>query len=362
MLEYFTYKRFKKNKAEKEKEKREADKTPVKNEAEASGSSTKPSASPAAAAVPAAAVDVLDKPEPQQTPLLHEEEQSFFERLTSGHMSLSELAGASDDEADRPALPPRVKTPDLTWDSDAESFVRGGAAGPTQGKGKGKATAPDGPSTLNATKKNAAALGRRISLMVRRPKKDAADAAAVHPTNLAVPEPEADRETDDLARVLDNLNLAAQNNRAFSLGAESGELLQKFTLVLKDLVNGVPTAVDDLKGLLDDRDGALARNFEKLPGSMKKLVTQLPTKLTGSLAPELVAAAAKSQGVAHDDASSAGLKSTAKDLLLPKNVAELVTKPSAIVGMLKAIMNALKLRWPAFIGTNVIWSVALLRT
>jgi len=350
MLEYFTYKRFKKNKDEKEKGGK--DKAPVKDEAEASGSSTKPSA-PAAAA----ATQVLDPPEPQQTPLLDDAEQSFFERLTSGHVSLSELGGGGDDEADRPPLPPRVKTPDLNWDSDADSFVRAPAPdkATAKGKDKGKGKAADGPSTLDATKKNAAALGRRISLIVRRPKKD------VKPTNLAVPEPEADRETDDLTRVLDNLNLAAQDNRAFSLGAESAELVQKFTLVLKDLVNGVPTAVDDLKGLLDDRDGALARNYEKLPGSMKKLVTQLPTKLTGSLAPELVAAAAKSQGVEHEDSSSSGLKSTAKELLLPKNMAELVTKPSAIIGMLKAIMNALKLRWPAFIGTNVIWSVALLR-
>ena len=48
-------------------------------------------------------------------------------------------------------------------------------------------------------------------------------------------------------------------------------------------------------------------------------------------------------------------------LLLPSNLQELITKPGAIVTMLKAIMNALKLRWPAFIGTNVIWSVAIFR-
>ncbi len=46
-------------------------------------------------------------------------------------------------------------------------------------------------------------------------------------------------------------------------------------------------------------------------------------------------------------------------MLMPKNLAELVTKPGAVIGMLKSIMNALKLRWPAFIGTNVIWSLAL---
>jgi hypothetical protein len=38
---------------------------------------------------------------------------------------------------------------------------------------------------------------------------------------------------------------------------------------------------------------------------------------------------------------------------------DLVTKPGAVVSLLKAIMNALKLRWPAFMGTNVLLSLAL---
>ncbi|CRK18072.1 hypothetical protein BN1708_017629, partial [Verticillium longisporum] len=101
---------------------------------------------------------------------------------------------------------------------------------------------------------------------------------------LAVVEPkkvdpsEEARERDDLSRVLDDLNLGAQNNKAFALSAESNELVRKFTLVLKDLVNGVPTAVDDLKALVDDRDGTLKKNYDKLPSSMKKLVAGLPDK------------------------------------------------------------------------------------
>lgn len=96
-----------------------------------------------------------------------------------------------------------------------------------------------------------------------------------------------------------------------------------------------------------------------LTGEQKKLVTNLPTKLTSTLAPELLAVAAESQGLRDVDASQGGIKDQAMKLLIPKNMSELITKPGAVVGMLKAIMNALKLRWPAFIGTNVIWSVAL---
>jgi hypothetical protein len=183
-------------------------------------------------------------------------------------------------------------------------------------------------------------------------------------SKLAAPSPEVDSERDDLARVLDDLNLSAKNNKAFSLSVESTELLQKFTLVLKDLVNGVPTAVHDLTSLLDDKDGTLANNYEKLPSSLKKLVTQLPEKLTSTLAPELLAVAAEAQGLSAAEAGAAGagaagLKGAAKKLMTPKNLKDLVTKPGAVVSMLKGIMNALKLRWPAFMGTNVIWSLAL---
>ena len=323
MLEYFGYKKYKKYKAEKEKE---ADKG---KQPETDGTAAGPSSKPAA--------PVRVATRPTESPVLDDEDESFFARLTSGQVSVEEL-DANDDVASRPPLPPRVKTPDLTWDSDADSFMAA--------KKPKEPAAAKGPNTAEK-------LGRRISVLVRRPKKD------VKPTNLVVPEPEAQKEQDDLSRVLDDLNLSAKNNRAFSVSDESAELLRKFTLVLKDLVNGVPTAANDLRGLLEDRDGTIAKSFDSLPKSLKKLVTQLPEKMGNSLAPELMAAAAASQGVAHEDSSKAGLKGTAKSLLMPKNLQELITKPSAIIGMLKAIVNALKLRWPAFVGANVIWSIAL---
>lgn len=324
MLEYFGYQKYKKYKQGKEDDKGKQPATPT--EAVASSSKT---TSP---------VEVVTKPRPSEAPVLDADDESFFARLTSGQISVDELNDDAD-EGSRPPLPPRIKTPDLTWDSDAESFTAR----------KPKEQEKDVKKEPNVAEK----LGRRISVLVRRPKKD------VKPTNLVVPEPEADKEQDDLSRVLDDLNLSAKNNRAFSLSTESSELMGKFTVVLKDLVNGVPTAADDLKNLLEDKDGTISKSFESLPKSLKKLVTQLPEKMTSSLAPELMLAAAESQGLKHGDNSKGGLKSTAKSLLLPKNLQELVTKPGAVVGMLKAIVNALKLRWPAFVGANVIWSIAL---
>lgn len=330
MLEYFAYKKFKKNKAEKEdkgkgKDKEEPETVPTTSDNTATAKSPSQSG---------------------PTPVLDDDDQNFLERLTS---SFSHMYDAnSDDEGPKPALPPRVKTPDLTWDSDSESFRR-------------MAETEEAPKDT-VTTKTKEKKPNRISLLLRRNTKKGTSSGLTPPADnkLAVPTPEADREKDDLTRVLDELNLSARNNKAFSLSDESTELVRKFTVILKDLVNGVPTAVNDLTSLLDDPDGALAKNYEKLPSSLKKLVTQLPEKLSSTLAPELLAVAAEAQGLTTEDAAAkGGVKGAAKRLLVPKNLKELVTKPGAVVTMLKSILNALKLRWPAFMGTNVIWSLAL---
>lgn len=168
------------------------------------------------------------------------------------------------------------------------------------------------------------------------------------------------KEEDDINRVLDDLNLAAVNNRAFSVSKESQELVQKFTVILKDLVNGVPTAYDDLVHLLDDSQGTLAKSYDHLPSFLKKLITQLPDKMTKYLAPELLAVAAEAQGLNAASASkSGGLGGMAKNFFKVSSLKDLVAKPGAVVSLLKTILNALKVRWPAFMGTNVLLSLAL---
>lgn len=332
MLEYFAYKKFKKNKAEKAAAAAAAAQENAPSSPAPGGSSPAPRRTPSTALATA-------------TPLLTADDERFLERLTSP------TTGSAHDEdveeGPRPPLPPRIKTPDLTWDSDSESFVKGGpSSSPSQAK-----------TTAVGTAKDKAKAGiNRVSVFLK------SKAPSSNNKQLAVPSSsrqEVAREEDDLTRVLEDLNLAARNNKAFALSADSNELVRKFTLVLKDLVNGVPTAVNDLTSLLDDRDGVLSKNYEKLPSSLKKLVTQLPDKLSESLAPEILAAAAGAQGISAEEAKKGGIKGAAKRMLIPKNLKELVTKPGAVVSMLKGIMNALKLRWPAFMGTNVIWSLAL---
>ncbi|POS79278.1 hypothetical protein DHEL01_v202339 [Diaporthe helianthi] len=321
MLEYIAYRKFKKNRDRKVEERAK-----LQDEAEAARSRSK---SPTASTLG-----------PAPGPVLSDDEQLFFERLTSED-------GFSDENGKRPPLPPRMKTPDISWDSDTDSYVRNEDVEPKE-KGRGK------EKTGDIKRSDSKQQPSRFSFFTRKTGKN-----DLQPTNLTVPKAEEEREKDDINKVLDDLNLSARNNKTFSLSKESAEIVGLFTVVLQDLVNGVPTATNDLKKLFDDHDGTLAKNYEKLPKSMQKMVTTLPNKLTGALAPELLAVAAESQGLKGDDAPKGGIKDQAMKLLVPKNISELVTKPSAIVGMLKAIMNFLKVRWPAFIGTNAIWSIAL---
>jgi hypothetical protein len=124
----------------------------------------------------------------------------------------------------------------------------------------------------------------------------------------------------------------------------------------------VPTAYDDLVGLLNDSQGTLAKQYDHLPSFLQKLITQLPNKLTSNLAPELLAVATEAQALnvgASAASAGAGFAGAAKSFLRPNSLKDLVTKPGAVVSLLKAIMNALKLRWPAFMGTNVLLSLGL---
>ncbi|OHE95225.1 hypothetical protein CORC01_09486 [Colletotrichum orchidophilum] len=361
MLEYLSYKKFKKYKTEKEA-KEAASAAAVEGEREHNNGS------------PAATAGTLhpdSRPSPtrRQTssqsvsttasaatgggpaPLLNRKDEAFFRRILADAHEVD-----SDDESVRPALPPRSKTPEYTWEDSSESR-RATAAEPSQTPKKAATVAVD-PKADAAS--GSSKIPSRIAFLFNKAKGTAGDKDKQLAPTKAVPAQEAAREEDDLSRVLDDLNLSARNNKAVPLSAESSELVSKFTLVLKDLVNGVPTAVDDLKSLVEDRDGTLAKTFDKLPNSMKKLVTQLPDKFTASLGPEVLAAAAKSQGIHHAEfAAEEGIKGAAKKMFTPTSFADLVTKPGAVVGMLKAIVNALKLRWPAFIGANVIWSVSI---
>lgn len=160
---------------------------------------------------------------------------------------------------------------------------------------------------------------------------------------------------------MERLNLAAENNRVFSISDETRELLRKFNLVLKDLINGVPTACHDLESLLTNGHKQLQQTYNDLPGFLKKLIKQLPDKVTDTLGPELLAAAAEkaeTSGVNIENVGKAAAAASKMGFKTP-NLKELVGKPTAIVGMLRSIVAFLRARFPAIMSMNVLWSLAL---
>lgn len=362
MLEYFSYKKIKKHRAE-------------KAAAEEAAHATE--AGPAADQTPAqtqAPVPEI-KTEANDASAQRQERHSTEHRHSSDTPPLSPVIDQDDeawlrsileDDSPPPPLPPRIKTPQIDLSSASESELEAVKELDSKSKKEQEKDKKKHEKEMKKEKKEKEKKEKekekekeekhpnRLTALFTRHKKQGDE---LKPEDVVVSTQEAEQETKDLGNVLDRLNLQAKNNKIVSLSNESSELLSRFTQVFKDLANGVPTAYNDLASLIEDRDGAINRGFEKMPSSLQKLVTQLPDKLTSSLAPEILAAAAESQGLKAQ--TEKGVKEAAMDLLKPQNLTDLVTKPGAIVSMLKAVVNALKVRWPAFIGTNVIWSVAL---
>ncbi|KAI0539489.1 hypothetical protein GGR58DRAFT_234423 [Xylaria digitata] len=348
MLEYFSYKKVKKHREQKATEKQK-EKEREKGKEEEKPATSETTQDTAAVASPKIISTPAENDPIEGTPVLDHEDEKFLEQLTSANPN---IANPENEDETPPPLPPRVKTPVFDLDSDTSSVSS--KTGDKDAQSKSKSKGKEKEASINDKPK-------RFTFSLRRKPvaPPSSSTAGLEPDHLAVPTSEAAAEQTDLARVLDDLDLSAKNNRAFSLSSESADMARKFTQVLKDLVNGVPTAYGDLVSLLDDRDGVIARTFEKLPSGMKKLVAQLPEKVTSSLAPEILAVAAEAQGLSPEGSKDGGLKDAAKKFLTPSNLHDLVTKPGALVGLLKGIVNALKTRFPAFIGTNVLWSLAV---
>ncbi|KAJ6259771.1 hypothetical protein Dda_5412 [Drechslerella dactyloides] len=157
-------------------------------------------------------------------------------------------------------------------------------------------------------------------------------------------------EEKELHDALDALSLAAQDGKAFSLSSDTREILQKFTQILKDMINGVPTAYDDLINLFETSSKQLQSTFDDMPGFLKTLTKKIPGALGLS---EKALAAGEGAG------AGAGLAAQAATLSIP-TLRQIVTKPGIVADTLKTVVNAIKLRFPGIaLGTNVILSMAL---
>lgn len=302
-------------------------------------------------------------------PVLDEEDEKFLERLA---------AIASEPEGTPPPLPGR---PAVVIDEKGQQKV-GKDAQEALMDGADKIALPNSPAEKrplssyfalpkfgkktdkeqDATAKDKKGKGK-VTQAERNELADTLLAAAQK--SKAAEEAEVEKETQDLTKILEELNMSAINNRVFSFSKESEELLHKFTLVLKDIINGAPTAYNDLEKLFTDYDAQLKKMYGGLPPFLQNFVKSLPAKMTATLGPELLAASAEKPGFdAKMRAAGEGSKSKKSRLPgVPKipSLKQLVSAQGAVATALRSIVNFLKFRFPALAtGTNLIMSLAVM--
>jgi len=172
--------------------------------------------------------------------------------------------------------------------------------------------------------------------------------------------------------MLSNLKLSSLNNSVVGISHETQHLLENFTVVLKDVVNGGPEAYHDLDKLLTERGEQLDSLFGSMPPFLQTLVKALPVKMYGAMAPQ-VAAAMSSEGkeasateVASDEEAEVTVStSSEKDTKKKKHgvvpsVQSLIKEQGTVAAMLRSILNFLQARFPLFVtGSNVLMSVAV---
>lgn len=184
--------------------------------------------------------------------------------------------------------------------------------------------------------------------------------------------PEAKEQDErEVSVLLDRLNLSAINNRVFSFSDQSQRLYADFTLILKDIVNGAPTAWEDLETLLKENEKHLEQMFKNMPPFVQTLVKSLPAKFASSMGPEIMAMAGDKPGndlkkqmeAASAASSSANMPSynlKKKQKKKVPNIKDLASSKGTVTSMLTNIVNFLKVRFPAFVtGTNVVMSLAV---
>ena len=299
-----------------------------------------------------------------ETPVLSEEDEAFLNHITS--------------DENPPPLPARPHITDLpvagdTRGNDAQVALLDGAqnialpATPDE-TSEEQTWPPEASSKQSPSKRSTWSWLRRDSRSRQATADGLQDIAdkmkgpdAIPNEDDIVDDKEAKKEEEDMMIVLERLNLAAVNNRVFSISDETQDLLWKFNQIFKDLINGVPTAYGDLESLLTNGDKQLQKTYNSLPSFLQKLIEQLPSTFTKGLAPTMMAAAAERAEKSGINMQTAGKAAGVAKKMGFKTPAlkDLVGKPGAIAGMIRSIMAFLRARFPAFMGMNVLWSLAL---
>lgn len=183
-----------------------------------------------------------------------------------------------------------------------------------------------------------------------------------------------EKQEKEVSVLLDNLSLSNINNRVFSFSAESQKYYDRFTQVLKDTLNGAPTAYEDMDKLMKDAGPTLEKHFNSMPPFVQTLVKSLPAKLGATLGPELMAAASEKPGndlkarmestnksdTGGASAESSEPKAGEKKKRRIPGLKSLTSSNGVVASILRNIVNFLQVRFPFLVSTtNVVMSLAV---
>lgn len=191
-----------------------------------------------------------------------------------------------------------------------------------------------------------------------------------------------EKQEREVSVLLDNLDMSNINNRVFSFSNETQKIYARFSEILRDTMNGGPTAYEDMEKLMREAGPQLEKQFASMPPFVQTLVKSLPAKLGTTLGPELMAAASEKPGAdmqARMKAASEkrGEPSGDPDLSVPSSseqgpedgqkkkrkipgMKSLVSEQGAVASILRNVVNFLQTRFPFLASTtNVVMSLAV---
>jgi len=223
----------------------------------------------------------------------------------------------------------------------------------------------------------------------KKPKDKDSDAEPVYNEDGTVNEEETKKKQEqEVSVLLDNLNMSSINNRVFAFSGETQKIYERFAQVLKDTMEGGPTAYEDMDKLMKDAGPQLEKQFQSMPPFVQTLVKSLPSKLGTTLGPELLAAASEKPGndmktrmaTASKQSGSApapattGSSSSSSDIKAAEANTEegqkkkrkipglkgLVSQQGTVASILRNVVTFLKVRFPFLASmTNVVMSLAV---
>lgn len=189
-------------------------------------------------------------------------------------------------------------------------------------------------------------------------------------------------EKREVSALLDKLSLSQMNNRVFSFSTDTQQIYERFAQVLKDTINGGPTAYEDMEKLMREAGPKLEQQFKSMPPFVQTLVKSLPARIGTTLGPEFLAAASEKPGAdmkarlesaSRPGTADSGInipsidskekeeekKSGKKKRRIP-GLKTLLSKEGAVASMLRNVVNFLQTRFPFLASTtNVAMSLAV---